>query len=140
MTLVETAQQDYGNGTLTGANLKNFMQNMQTVTKQLHGDILNSMTPAEKEKYTHCKSCQATEQKMAFHVRREAPRLSRAVYHPGAGHIVLVQENACQQCTTVFDEAMAICAIYMGDCPPCAYACFAVAAYEYEECSFSWCQ
>jgi hypothetical protein len=136
LTLIQNARQDDANGVLTSANLKNFLQNMQTVTKQLHGDILNSMSPAEKQKYGQCKSCQAAEQKMAYRIGHEtqAAHLSRAVYHPGAGHIVMVQENPCQECQTVFEEALAICAIYMGDCPPCAYACFTVDAYEYEAC------
>lgn len=132
--LVQNAEQDYTTGALTGANLKDFMENLKTATKQLHDDILNSMTPAENKQYQNCKSCQEQEKKMSLRLKKEKARVVSAVYHPGQGHIVLAQYNQCQECEQVAQELDAICLLYYITCPPCAEACEATVLYEEIQC------
>lgn len=139
-TLVQNAEQDYTNGALTGANLKDFLENLKTATKQLHDDVLNDMTPAESKQYQNCKSCQEQEKKMSLRLKKEKARVVSAVYHPGQGHIVLAQYNQCQECEQVAQELEAICLLYEITCPPCATVCEAtviaeeIACFEENQC------
>lgn len=135
-TLVQNAEQDYANGTLTGDNLANFFANLKSVSTQLQNEIVKGMTPAEQHQYNNCKGCQMNNSTTDLVAPPQAKTsLVTAVYHPSQqGHIVLVQQNPCQLCQQTFDQLSLICELYELDCPPCADACLIADFIEYEEC------
>ncbi len=44
-----------------------------------------------------------------------------------------------QECTTVFEEATAICTLYVPWCEPCFAICEGVTIEQYLQCQMQWC-
>ncbi len=136
-TLVEGAQEEYTNGTLTGAEAHNFLENARTVTIQLINSIKGSLTPAEQQKLKSCKECQNEGLVTPSKSKGSAVGI---VYHPKSGaHMVLVQDQ-CQECTQVASAALQICAVYgIIGCEPCYAICVGTVYEQFLSCQETYC-
>ncbi|MGH9735049.1 MAG: hypothetical protein ACRD8A_10735 [Candidatus Acidiferrales bacterium] len=133
-TLVTNTQADLTNGRLTQQERKNFHENLRTILTQIHADMMKNLTPAERKAVSACKTCETSSMNVA------KPRLTEAAFHRqvtgGNGNC---DQNRCNECTYVFTQAVAICALYVVASPIAAAICEGVAIAEYNNCEEQYC-
>ncbi len=119
--LVRDAQLKHTRGELTGEDLTQFRSNVLTAVRQIRVALVSAMSSTSSGKLKLEK----------FEAECAANRHTE---------LRLVEDSPqCEECKTVFEEATAICTLYVPWCEPCFAICEGVTIEQFLACQMQWC-